>query len=238
MKNKTIYQRKTKSDSLLGGWKLQTVTRKAHNETKKRTQVKSRANFTGLGIMAGVALGCLYLGNLYQPTINILYPSLAKAQEVSAVTPQLEQSEGSVAEPLKVEAGQADLSDSPEGWDEFVIAVEKVAPIYNFPKNVVLAQGALESARGTSTFAQERNNYLGIGAFDSNPDNAFSFENAEQCVIAYMVMLQRNFPDAWEQRENPEALLKALKVNSKGNYYASDPNYVNKVMSMNEWKQY
>lgn len=122
-----------------------------------------------------------------------------------------------------------------EGWEEFVVAVEKVAPIYNFPKNVVLAQGALESAHGNSTFARERNNYLGIGAYDSDPGQAFHFENAEQCVIEYMRIIKRNFPEAWAQRDNPEGLLHALKVNKNGKMYATDKNYEAKVKSMKEW---
>lgn len=123
-----------------------------------------------------------------------------------------------------------------EGWNEFVRAVDKVAPIYNFPRNVVLAQGALESARGTSAFAVNRNNYLGIGAYDENPNNAFFYENAEQCVIEYMRLIKRNFPQAWENRDNPEALLHALKVNRNGLQYATDPNYEAKVKNMPEWK--
>lgn len=120
-------------------------------------------------------------------------------------------------------------------WEEFEIAVEKVAPMYNYPAKVVLAQGALESARGRSKFAQERNNFLGIGAYDSDPQKAFSFENAEQCVVEYMRLVKKNFPEAWENRDNPEKLLHALKKNSKGNMYATDPHYVTKVTSMKEW---
>lgn len=120
-------------------------------------------------------------------------------------------------------------------WEEFVQAVDKVAPMYNFPKNVVLAQGALESARGTSKFAVERNNFLGIGAFDHNPSLANEFENAEQCVIEYMRLVRKNFPEAWENRDNPEKLLKLLVKNSRGKKYATDTAYVSKVSSMEEW---
>lgn len=121
-------------------------------------------------------------------------------------------------------------------WEEFVAASYKVSEIYNYPVNVVLAQGALESARGTSKYAVERNNFLGIGAYDWNPDSAFTFENPEQCVVEYMRIIRKNFPEAWDNRDNPEQLLKLLKHNSKGNMYATDPDYVSKVMSMNEWK--
>lgn len=140
---------------------------------------------------------------------------------------------------LDVKPTSSNSATTPESeyqWSDFVAAAEKVSEIYNFPSQVVLAQGALESSRGTSTFAKERNNFLGIGAYDSDPNQAFHFENPEQCVVEYMRLIRKNFPEAWANRENPEELLKKLKVNSKGNMYATDPNYVEKVMSMNEWK--
>ena len=145
-----------------------------------------------------------------------------------------------IAEGIEVHASEVTVTPTPtpvptEGWEEFVVAVDKVAPMYNFPKNVVLAQGALESGRGNSTFSKERNNYLGIGAYDNDPGQAFHFENEEQCVIEYMRLIKRNFPEAWANRDNPEALLHALKVNEKGMMYATDPNYETKVKSMREW---
>lgn len=39
----------------------------------------------------------------------------------------------------------------------------------------ILAHAAVESAWGTSNYAKNRNNYFGIGAFDSNPDMAYTF---------------------------------------------------------------
>ena len=48
---------------------------------------------------------------------------------------------------------------------------------YGIPWEAVVAQGILESASGTSRYARERNNFFGIGAVDSNPDNAHSFSS-------------------------------------------------------------
>lgn len=123
-----------------------------------------------------------------------------------------------------------------ERWASFITSAKKIAEIYNYPANVVIAQAALESGHGTSEYAVLRNNYIGIGAFDSNPDDAFWFENQEQCLIEYMRTIRRNFPDAWDSRDNPEKLLRLLKDNSRGNYYASDPDYIAKVMSQPEWE--
>lgn len=192
-----------------------------HAKLRKVTYTKrqlNKGNHVGLTMMfATVGLGAYLYASRLQPVelVRPQFERVVQAQEIS--------------EPIVEEYTPT------EGWDGFVQAVHKIAPLYNFPENVVLAQGALESARGNSTFAKERNNYLGIGAYTEDPQKAFHFENSEQCVIAYMELLKRTFPEAWEKRENPEALLKALKVNSRGKQYATDKNYVEKVMSMREW---
>lgn len=50
---------------------------------------------------------------------------------------------------------------------------------------IAASHGALESAWGTSNYALNRNNLFGINAVDSNPDWAYSFGSAEECVKAY-----------------------------------------------------
>jgi flagellum-specific peptidoglycan hydrolase FlgJ len=120
-------------------------------------------------------------------------------------------------------------------WENFKMAAHRIARIYNYPANVVIAQAALESSYGSSEYAVMRNNYIGIGAVDSDPDEAFTFENDEQCVIEYMRLVRHNFPEAWDSRNNPDKLINLLESNDRGNYYASDPDYVSKVESMPEW---
>lgn len=51
---------------------------------------------------------------------------------------------------------------------------------YGIPWETVMAQGILESASGTSTFATQRHNFFGIAAYDSNTDAAYSYANDEQ----------------------------------------------------------
>jgi hypothetical protein len=177
------------------------------------------------GLLVVCIISATILGQL---TVKAIFP-IIKDYYFSTVYA----SEG--VEQVEAQAGQT-LSPTPStDWEEFVLAVEKIAPIYGFPKNVVLAQGALESSRGNSTFAKERNNFLGIGAFDSNPGNAYTFDNAEQCVIEYMRIIRKNFPEAWANRDNPEQLLHHLKHNDRGMMYATDPDYISKVKSMKEW---
>ena len=61
--------------------------------------------------------------------------------------------------------------------DQYHSIAEKLSIEYGIPWEAVMAQGILESASGTSRFARERNNFFSIGAFDSNPNNAFSYSS-------------------------------------------------------------
>ena len=53
----------------------------------------------------------------------------------------------------------------------------KAAEVTGLDPRYILAHAAIESAWGTSNYAKNRNNYFGIGAFDSNPDNAYTFSD-------------------------------------------------------------
>ena len=105
---------------------------------------------------------------------------------------------------------------------------------YGIPWETVMAQGILESASGTSYFARERNNFFGIGAFDSNPDNAFSYATPMEGWEGYY----KNIVNTPTYRNhgvfqgdtitNPYAYAQAIK--NAG--YATDPNYVSKLSSL------
>lgn len=123
-----------------------------------------------------------------------------------------------------------------QDWESMKAMARKLAPLYDYPANVIIAQMALESQRGTSRFCRERNNCLGIGAYDSNPDAAFSFDNKEQGIIEYMRLVKTRFPEAYAHRNNPEQLVNLLENNSMGRKYATDSAYVTKLMSLPEWK--
>lgn len=125
-----------------------------------------------------------------------------------------------------------------ETWEDFKKSAEEIAPIYNYPVQLLLSQAAHESNRGLSQYAQERNNYFGMCAYDWNPDSACWYENEKQGIISYILNIRDTFPEAWEQRDNPEEMLRLLQNNSRGNFYASDPNYVSKVMNTPEWRSY
>lgn len=192
-----------------------------HATYRKVTYTKSHSNHKGILILLGWTL----------LTMGVYLSRPSKFEEVKLVSPKPDIS----VQAKELEQPLVEDYTPTEGWSGFVQAVHKVAPLYNFPENVVLAQGALESQRGNSRFSKERNNYLGIGAYDENVEAAFKFENSEQCVIEYMRIIKKNFPEAWANRDNPEKLLYHLKHSKNGKMYATDSNYINKVMSMKEW---
>ena len=105
---------------------------------------------------------------------------------------------------------------------------------YGIPWEAVMAQGILESASGTSSFATTRNNFFGIGAFDSNPDNAFSYPTPEAGWEGYY----KNIANTPTYRNHgvfqgntvtdPYAYAQAIKDAG----YATDPNYVSKLSAL------
>lgn len=125
-----------------------------------------------------------------------------------------------------------------ENWQDFINSAMKIAPIYNYPVKLLLAQAALESNRGLSNYAKQRNNYFGMNAVDWNPDAAYWYENQEQSIVDYLITIRANFPEAWQHRDNPELMLQLMQRNDSGTIYASDPAYVQKVMNQPEWRNY
>lgn len=103
---------------------------------------------------------------------------------------------------------------------------------YGIPWEAVMAQGILESTSGTSTFAVERNNFFGIGAFDSNPDNAYSYDTPEEGWRGYYenirVTATYRQHGAFNYPGDPYGYIEAIKAAG----YATDSDYVSKVHSL------
>jgi hypothetical protein len=105
---------------------------------------------------------------------------------------------------------------------------------YGIPWEAVMAQGILESAAGTSNFARNRNNFFGIGAVDSNPNNAHSFETPEAGWEGYFKFIRDNpryrNHGAFQEPAvtDPYEYIKVIKAAG----YATDPNYVTKVSTL------
>lgn len=102
---------------------------------------------------------------------------------------------------------------------------------YGIPWEAVMAQGILESAAGTSNFAVQRNNFFGIGAFDSNPGAAFTYDTPEEGWEGYYKNIQKTATYrehgvfSGETVTDPYAYVIAVKEAG----YATDPNYVAKL---------
>lgn len=173
--------------------------------------------------------GAKSIGSDMQKQFN--HPAIASDKEVKVLVSPI-----AVTTTPKPKAKPTSIP-STDRWEEFKRSAREVAKIYNYPANVIIAQCALESARGTSNFAIDRNNFCGIGAVDWDPDQAFKFENAADCVIEYIHIIRRNFPEAYLNKEDPNKVLYLLKHNSRGVVYATDPDYISKVTSMPEWNE-
>ena len=127
-------------------------------------------------------------------------------------------------------AGVSDLQSA--FIDQYHDIAEKLSIEYGIPWETVIAQGILESASGTSHYARTRNNFFGIGAFDSNPDNAHSYATPEEGWRGYYENIRvtatyRNH-GAFNYPGDPYGYLNAIKAAG----YATDPNYVAKVSSI------
>lgn len=103
---------------------------------------------------------------------------------------------------------------------------------YGIPWEAVMAQGIIESASGTSNYARNRNNFFGLGAVDSNPDNAYSYSSPAEGWQGYYEFIANNSryraAGAFNYPNDPYGYIAAIK--SAG--YATDPNYVTKVSSV------
>lgn len=103
---------------------------------------------------------------------------------------------------------------------------------YGIPWEAVMAQGIIESASGTSNFARNRNNFFGLGAVDSNPDNAYSYSSPAEGWKGYYDFIQNNpryrAAGAFNYPDDPYGYIAAIKAAG----YATDPNYISKVSSV------
>ena len=116
--------------------------------------------------------------------------------------------------------------------DEYYPIVERLSIEYGIPWEAVMAQGILESASGTSNFARTRNNFFGIGAFDSNPDNAFSYSSPAEGWRGYYENIRKTATyrqhGAFNYPGDPYGYLRAIKAAG----YATADHYVSSVSAV------
>lgn len=133
--------------------------------------------------------------------------------------------------PIKeVKAAAVSPTQAPETgslWENLINAVRETAPEKGYDPDTIIKQKALESDFGRSDFATERNNFGGIGAYDRDPNQAFNFKDITDYLNYYYKLIESRYPKAYENRDDPTKFISGLKEGG----YASDPNYVWKVLN-------
>ena len=118
--------------------------------------------------------------------------------------------------------------------DQYHAIAENLSVEFGIPWETVMAQGILESASGTSFFARDRNNFFGIGAFDSNPNNAFSYATPEEGWRGYYEDIKKTATyrnhGVFEGEAITNPYVYAQRIKDAG--YATDPNYVAKLTKL------
>lgn len=97
---------------------------------------------------------------------------------------------------------------------------------YGMNALMIYAMALHESGYGTSGYARDRNNLFGWGAYDSNPDNAYTFATLAQGINEHMGINLRYYLDA-TNTSTPLSKFYASNIGNKGaginTRYASDP---------------
>lgn len=103
-------------------------------------------------------------------------------------------------------ASGSGLATNQEGWDVFFKNCGgdwfDICTSYGIDPIVIMSWALNESGYGTSRYAQERGNLWGWGAYDSNPDNAWSGTGNEKSDKA-MALLQVICASLKETTDNP-----------------------------------
>ena len=90
----------------------------------------------------------------------------------------------------------------------------------------LIAHSALESAWGRSQIAKDKNNFFGIGAYDTTPyDSAKSFDDVDKGILAAAKWIRENYID------NGRTYL-GNKSSGMNVLYASDPYWGEKIASI------
>lgn len=90
----------------------------------------------------------------------------------------------------------------------------------------MMGLACLESGYGTSSFARNRNNLVGWGAYDSNPNKAKYFNSKDECILYVAEKLKSNYlteGGAYFEGYSP----KAIDV-----HYCTDKEHANKIINI------
>jgi Mannosyl-glycoprotein endo-beta-N-acetylglucosaminidase len=124
-------------------------------------------------------------------------------------------------------------------WIGFLNDARSIASQQDYPLAVIIGQGALESAHGTSNFARTRNNFFGFNALTNDPNQAKSYPNAAASILDYVKLIKGGnggsnqlYLQAYANRADPVKMVELIRAGG----YATDPNYVTEVTSIPEFQ--
>ena len=105
-------------------------------------------------------------------------------------------------------------------------ALEQAEKNYNVNGLYLMGLACLESGYGLSGYAINRNNLVGWGAYDNNPDNASYFESKDDCILFVAQKLQQNY-----LTENG-AYFEGYNAKSIDIHYCTDKLHANKIINI------
>lgn len=184
------------------------------NQYKLRSKTKSNNGklLIGFYVLFFTAIGGVLAYKFFSPEFTQAKQLIEESQfEIVSPLPEIDE------KPLTLEQEQ--------NWEAMKRMARKLSPLFDYPAEVMIAQMALESARGTSKYCVERNNCFGMNAVDHDPDQAFWYDSKEEAMIDYMMRIKKHYKKAYAVRSNPVQMV----IEIKNGGYATDPNYVEKV---------
>lgn len=124
---------------------------------------------------------------------------------------------------------------APNWNSEAIRAGYTAAQQYGIPANILLSQMAMESSRGMSSAARNKNNYFGYQAYDNNPSGSTGFDSPLHSAQAYGRLISQDprYKRAYSVRNDPYKMMSEI-----AKIYASDPNYYKKVTNTPEWRTF
>lgn len=127
--------------------------------------------------------------------------------------------------------------DPRASWTNFKDMVIREGNKRGYNGEILARQKANESDWGNSNFAKDRYNYGGIGAYTNDPEKAFRYASPEDYLMGngtkgepgYFNLIEKDsrYKDAYKNRADVKKYLAELQKAG----YASDPNYIWKVMN-------
>lgn len=105
-------------------------------------------------------------------------------------------------------------------------ALEQAEKKYNVNGLYLMGLACLESGYGSSGYAINRNNLVGWGAYDNDPDNASYFKSKNDCILFVAQKLQQNY-----LTENG-AYFEGYNAKSIDIHYCTDKLHANKIINI------